>query len=85
MREAVLTQEGRCEMSVIPLPEPHHIGRSDWDGSFEDGYPLAEAVCKQRLVVTDGSVEAGMVRLGEERFDRWVLQVEAALEKVNPK
>jgi hypothetical protein len=48
-------------------------------------YDTAEKVCKEWLVTTDGSVDAGMRRIGTERFEKWVLEVEAVLEKNNPR
>jgi hypothetical protein len=52
---------------------------------IEPAWDIAEEACKKRLEKTDGSIEAGMRRVGEERFESWVLNVEEALESVNPK
>jgi hypothetical protein len=52
---------------------------------MEPAWDVAEEACKKWLEKIDGSVEAGMRRIGEERFQRWVGRVEHALETINPK
>lgn len=48
-------------------------------------WDVAVQVCREWLAVTDGTTERGMMRIGSERFERWALKVEAALERANPK
>jgi hypothetical protein len=54
----------------------------EWEGG---AWQLAERICKEQLVRTDGSVEAGMKRIGTRSFDKWIADVERAIEQENPK
>jgi hypothetical protein len=55
-------------------------------GQWETGaWELAERTCEAQLIRTDGTVEAGMARIGTRSFKKWVAEVEKALELENPK
>lgn len=48
-------------------------------------YGIAADCCKKYLAATDGTAEDGIHRIGTERFEQMVTDVEAALERYDPK
>jgi hypothetical protein len=45
---------------------------------------IAEKYCREQLTVMDGSFEAALRRIGTERFEKMIQDVEKALPKYAP-
>lgn len=58
-------------------PPPSTNTKNTWE--------IAEEYCKRQLEIMDGSAEAGIKRLGTERFERFVDQVEKVAFRFKPK